>query len=149
SMLVHVIFVYTPASLGIWLFYIQHTFDDSYSENESEWSYVNAAVAGSSYYELPPVLQWLIGPIGSHHVHHPAPSVPNYNLEEAHVQTPPLKNVTTITMKTSLDSLRYRLYDPDNQLFITFGEFKRRKQKQNTKPNKLPLKPARTNIQSK
>ena len=146
---VHVISVYTAASLGIWLFYIQHTFEDSYFENESEWSYVKAAVDGSSYYELPPVLQWLSGNIGYHHVHHLAPRVPNYNLEEAHMQTPPLKNVTTITMKTSLDSLRYRLYDPDNQLFITFGEFKRRKQKQNTKPNKLPLKPARTNIQSK
>lgn len=146
---VHVISVYTAASLGIWLFYIQHTFEDSYFENESEWSYVKAAVDGSSYYELPPVLQWLSGNIGYHHVHHLAPRVPNYNLEEAHVQTPPLKNVTTITMKTSLDSLRYRLYDPYNQLFITFGEFKRRKQKQNTKPNKLPLKPARTNIQSK
>src|SRR5699024_5086863 len=100
-------------------------------------------------YELPPVLQWLSGNIGYHHVHHLAPRVPNYNLEEAHAQTPPLKNVTTITMKTSLDSLRYRLYDTDNQLFITLGKFNRRKQKQNTYPNKLSLKRDRTIIQSK
>src|SRR5699024_8747421 len=128
---VHVISVYTGASLGIWLFYIEHTFEDSYFENESEWSYVKEADKDSFYYELLRVFQLLCVNIGYHHVHHLAPRVPNYNLEEAHMQTPPLKNVTTITMKTSLDSLRYRLYDPDNQLFITFGEFKRRKQKQN------------------
>src|SRR5699024_7914120 len=98
---VHVISVFTAASLVIWLFYIQHTFEDSYFENKSEWSYVKAAVDGSSYYELPPVLQWLSGNIGYHHVHHLAPRVPSYNLEEAHMQTPPLKNVTPITMKTS------------------------------------------------
>lgn len=146
---VHVISVYTSAVLGIWLFYIQHTFEDSYFEEESEWSYVKAAVDGSSYYELPPILQWLSGNIGYHHVHHLAPRVPNYNLEEAHVQTPPLQSVTTITIKTSLDSLRYRLYDPDSQLFITFGELKRRKHQAKNKANKISLKPARTNIQSK
>src|SRR5699024_6126760 len=128
---VHVISVYTAASLGIWLFYIQHTFKDSYFENESEWSYVKAAVDGSSYYELPPVLQWLSANIVYYYVHYVAPSVPNYHLDEAHVQSPPLKHVTFITMNTSLDSLRYCLHDPYDQLFIMFGEFKRRKQNQN------------------
>src|SRR5699024_12456312 len=99
--------IYTASILYILLFYILHTFEDSYFENESEWSYVKAAVDGTSYYELPPVLQWPIGNIGYPHVHHLAPRVPNHNLEEAHVQTPPLKNVATITMKTSLDSVRY------------------------------------------
>src|SRR5699024_11847509 len=85
---VHGIFSYLAAALGIWLFYIQHTFEDAYFEEESEWNYVKAAVDGSSYYQLPKLLQWLSGNIGYHHVHHLAPRVPNYNLEEAHISTP-------------------------------------------------------------
>ena len=125
-LIVHVLSVYIAAALGIWLFYIQHTFEDSYFEEESEWNYVKAAVDGSSYYQLPLILQWLSGNIGYHHVHHLAPRVPNYNLEEAHEKTPPLQHATTITIRTSLDSLRYRLYDPERKQFITFGEYKRR-----------------------
>ncbi|MBO1002823.1 fatty acid desaturase [Pseudogracilibacillus auburnensis] len=114
--------LYVAAALGIWLFYIQHTFEDSYFEEESEWNYVKAAVEGSSYYELPRVLQWLTGNIGYHHVHHLAPRVPNYHLEEAHETTPPLQYATKITLITSLDSLRYRLYNPMTKSFVTFRE---------------------------
>lgn len=130
-LLVHGVSLYIAATLGIWLFYIQHTFEDSYFEEETDWNYVKAAVEGSSYYELPRVLQWITGNIGYHHVHHLAPRVPNYYLEEAHETTPPLHHATTITLKTSLDSLRYRLYDPENKVFITFNEFKRRERKNN------------------
>jgi|SRR5690625_428982 len=126
-LLVHGISLYVAGVLGIWLFYIQHTFEDSYFEEESEWNYVKAAVEGSSYYKLPKYLQWLSGNIGYHHVHHLAPRVPNYHLEKAHESTPPLQYATTITMKTSLDSLRYRLYDPNQKAFITFKEWKRRR----------------------
>lgn len=112
--------VFVAASLGIWLFYIQHTFEDSYFEEESEWDYVKAAIEGSSYYKLPKVLQWITGNIGYHHVHHLAPRVPNYSLEMAHNSTPPLHNTTTITIRTSLASLKYRLYDEANQQFIGF-----------------------------
>lgn len=124
-LIVQVVSVYVAASLGIWLFYIQHTFEDSYFEEESEWDYVKAAVDGSSYYKLPRLFQWLTGNIGYHHVHHLAPRVPNYNLEEAHESTPPLHQATTITFKTSLESLKYRVYDPKNKVFITFRETKR------------------------
>src|SRR5690625_3071893 len=124
-LLVHGISLYVAGVLGIWLFYIQHTFEDSYFEEESEWNYVKAAVEGSSYYKLPRLLQWLTGNIGFHHVHHLAPRVPNYNLEEAHESTPPLQYATTITLKTSLESLKYRLYDPEKKVFITFKEYKR------------------------
>ena len=124
-LLVHGVSLYVAAMLGIWLFYIQHTFEDSYFEEESEWNYVKAAVEGSSYYQLPKFLQWLTGNIGYHHVHHLAPRVPNYHLEEAHEKTPPLQYATTITLKTSLESLKYRLYDPGKKVFITFKEYKR------------------------
>ena len=116
--------MFVAGALGIWLFYIQHTFEDSYFEEESEWDYVKAAVEGSSYYKLPKVLQWATGNIGFHHVHHLSPRVPNYNLEVAHESVPPLHNATTITIKTSLASLKYKLYDPKKKGFVTFGEVK-------------------------
>ncbi|MFD2611251.1 fatty acid desaturase [Paenibacillus gansuensis] len=112
--------------LGIWLFYVQHTFEDSYFENEEDWSYVKAAVEGSSYYQLPKVLQWITGNIGYHHVHHLSPKVPNYHLEKAHNATPPLQKATTITLRTSLKSLQFHLYDEARQTFISFKQMKRR-----------------------
>src|SRR5699024_6275706 len=123
-LIVHGISLYIAALLGIWLFYIQHTFEDSYFEEEEKWNYVKAVVEGSSYYQLPKLLQWLTGNIGFHHVHHLAPRVPNYHLEDAHNNTPDLKYATTITLATSLDSLKYRLYDPENTQFITFKQWR-------------------------
>lgn len=114
--------MFVAAMLGIWLFYIQHTFEDSYFEEESDWNYVKAAVEGSSYYKLPRILQWVTGNIGFHHVHHLAPRVPNYHLEEAHESNLPLHHATTITIKTSLESLKYKLYDPVNKGFVTFKQ---------------------------
>lgn len=107
-------------SLGIWLFYVQHQFEDSYFENEEEWDFVKAAVDGSSYYKLPRFLQWITGNIGYHHVHHLIPRVPNYNLKKAHEATPELQHVTTINIRTSLQSLRFRLYDEKNKTFVSF-----------------------------
>lgn len=109
-------------SFGIWLFYVQHQYEDSYFENEDEWDYVTAAVEGSSYYKLPKILQWITGNIGYHHVHHLVPRVPNYNLQKAHDSTPPLKSVTTITLLKSLESLRFRLYDQKRKSFTGFKE---------------------------
>ncbi|GAA0340161.1 fatty acid desaturase [Oceanobacillus oncorhynchi subsp. oncorhynchi] len=117
---------YIAGFLGIWLFYVQHQFEDSYFENESEWDYVKAAVDGSSYYKLPKWLEWMTGSIGYHHVHHLAPKVPNYHLEQAHRETPPLHNATIITLKTSLKSIKFRLYDEEQKTFISFREMKHR-----------------------
>ncbi|OTY50208.1 fatty acid desaturase [Bacillus thuringiensis serovar pingluonsis] len=111
-------------SVGIWLFYVQHTFEDSYFEEDKDWEYVKAAVEGSSFYKLPKILQFLTGNIGFHHVHHLSPRVPNYKLEEAHNNTLPLKNVPTITLATSLRSLRFRLWDEKSNNFVTFKDVK-------------------------
>jgi acyl-lipid omega-6 desaturase (Delta-12 desaturase) len=138
--------MFVAGALGIWLFYIQHTFEDSYFEEESEWDYVKAAVDGSSYYKLPKVLQWATGNIGFHHVHHLSPRVPNYNLEVAHESVPPLHNATTITIKTSLESLKYKLYDPKKKGFVTFGEVKSMVQKAS---RSIDLKPKRTSYEGK
>jgi omega-6 fatty acid desaturase (delta-12 desaturase) len=111
-------------SAGIWLFYVQHTFEDSYYEANEEWDYVLAAVEGSSFYKLPKLLQWLTGNIGYHHVHHLSPRVPNYKLETAHNNTEPLQNVPTITLATSLSSLKFRLWDEQGKKFVGFKEAK-------------------------
>ncbi|WP_281884947.1 fatty acid desaturase [Paenibacillus sp. YYML68] len=112
------------ATLGVWLFYVQHQFEETYFEHEDEWSYVKAAVEGSSYYKLPKLLQWITGNIGFHHVHHLSPKVPNYNLEAAHEASEPLQKATTITIGTSLKSLRYRLWDEKAKEFVSFRDIK-------------------------
>ncbi|MBM7644185.1 omega-6 fatty acid desaturase (delta-12 desaturase) [Scopulibacillus daqui] len=116
--------LYVSGVLGIWLFYVQHQFEDSYFENEEEWDYVKAAIDGSSYYKLPKVLEWMTGSIGFHHVHHLNPKVPNYNLEKAHQSTPSLHQVTTITLASSFKSIRFRLFDEENKSFVSFKEIK-------------------------
>nr|WP_289038913.1 fatty acid desaturase [uncultured Allobacillus sp.] len=118
--------MFVAGSLGIWLFYVQHQFEDSYFEDEAEWDYVKAAIDGSSYYKLPRVLQWITGNIGYHHVHHLSPKVPNYNLEQVHESTPPLQQATTITVGSSLKSIRFRLYDEKSKTFVHFKEIKER-----------------------
>lgn len=128
-LLVHGLTLFIAGALGIWLFYIQHTYEDSYFEVDSEWDYVKAAVEGSSYYKLPKILQWVTGNIGFHHVHHLSPRVPNYKLEDAHESIKPLQQATTITLKTSLESIRYKLYDQDNYRFVTFKEAAERETK--------------------
>ncbi|WP_379153083.1 fatty acid desaturase [Paenibacillus sp. sgz5001063] len=125
-LLVQLPVVFVSGFLGIWLFYVQHQFEDSYFEHEEEWSYVSAAVEGSSYYKLPKLLQWITGNIGFHHVHHLSPKVPNYNLELAHNASTPLQHATTITIGTSLKALHFRLWDEENKGFVGFREIKAR-----------------------
>lgn len=123
-LLVQLPIVFVSGFLGIWLFYVQHQFEHTYFEHDEEWSYVNAAVEGSSYYKLPKLLQWITGNIGFHHVHHLSPKVPNYNLELAHNANPTLQKATTITLGTSLQALKYRLWDEERKAFVSFREMK-------------------------
>lgn len=125
-LLVQAPIVFIAGSLGIWLFYVQHQFEDSYFEDEEQWDYLKAAIDGSSYYKLPKVLQWITGNIGFHHVHHLSPKVPNYNLEKVHEASPPLQDATTITISSSLRALRFRLWDGENKTFVSFKEIKSR-----------------------
>lgn len=121
-------------SLGIWLFYVQHQFENSYFENQDEWDYVKAALEGSSYYQLPKLLQWLTGNIGFHHVHHLSPTIPNYHLENVHDNYLDSEEIPTITLTSSLRSLKFRLWDEVNKKFVHFNEVKKGKtQKKKTR----------------
>lgn len=122
--------LFISGSLGVWLFYVQHHFEETYFEKESEWDFVKAAIEGSSFYKLPKWLQWLTGNIGYHHVHHLSPRVPNYFLEEAHNNHKILNSVPTITIRSSLKAIQYRLWDERNKRFVSFHELKKRSVKQ-------------------
>lgn len=96
---------------GVWLFYVQHQFEDVYWERGEGWDYTAAALQGSSYYKLPKVLQWFSGNIGFHHIHHLSPRIPNYNLERCHRSDPMFEAVPPLTLLGSLRSLAFRLFD--------------------------------------
>ncbi|WP_442602339.1 fatty acid desaturase [Paenibacillus sp. KN14-4R] len=119
----------TSGIAGIWLFYVQHQFEESYYEHDPNWDYVKAAMQGSSFYSLPRFLHWMTGNIGFHHIHHLSPRVPNYYLSSAHASNPVLRDVPTITLRTSLRSLRHRVWDEESRDFIGFEDIKRSRKK--------------------
>jgi len=81
-------------AIGIWLFYVQHQFEETYWERDEEWNYVASALLGASFYKLPGLLQWFSGNIGYHHIHHLSPRIPNYNLDKAHNASPLIQKWT-------------------------------------------------------
>lgn len=111
--------------VGIWLFYVQHQFEESYFEYEQEWDYVKAAMQGSSFYNLPRVLHWITGNIGYHHIHHLSPKVPNYALHKAHIDNPILQKVKAVSLTSSLCALRYRVWSNQKKGFVSFKEMKK------------------------
>ena len=105
---------------GVWLFYIQHQFEDAYWERHDEWDYTAAALQGSSYYKLPRVLQWFSGNIGFHHIHHLSSRIPNYHLESCHNSHPIFQQVKPITIRVSLKSLAFRLWDEQHKKLVGY-----------------------------
>src|SRR6185369_10638302 len=113
------------ATLGIWLFYIQHQFEGVYWSRHAEWDPWRVVMEGASYYKLPQLLQWATGNIGFHHVHHMRPGIPNYRLQECYDTTPELQAVKPITIRSSLGSLRLNLYDEQQRKMISFSSLKK------------------------
>ena len=105
-------------SAGIWMFYVQHQFEDVYWERAEEWDYTAAALQGSSFYKLPRVLQWFTGNIGFHHIHHLSPRIPNYNLERCHNAHELFNKVKPITLVSSLKSMTFRFWDEKRKRLI-------------------------------
>ena len=110
---------------GIWLFYVQHQFEDAYWQQSGEWSFDEAALQGSSYLRLPRILQFFTGNIGFHHVHHLSARIPNYNLQAAH-DACDLGPVHTLTLADGLRAVRLKLWDPEQRRLVTFREAGRR-----------------------
>ncbi len=121
-------------SIGLWMFYVQHQYEDVYWERRDDWDYTLAALQGSSFYKLPRILQWFSGNIGFHHIHHLSPKIPNYNLERCHNSHQIFKNVKPITLMSSLRSLRLRLWDEQRNRLVGYRhlrELKRRERVHN------------------
>jgi acyl-lipid omega-6 desaturase (Delta-12 desaturase) len=115
------VFVVTGA-VGIWLFYVQHQFEDTYWQTKGEWRYDHAALEGSSYLKLPAVFRFFTGNIGFHHVHHLSVGIPNYNLPAAHEQTEGFKEVPVLTVREALRATRLKLWDENRGRLVTFAD---------------------------
>jgi omega-6 fatty acid desaturase (delta-12 desaturase) len=121
-LLVQIPITYVATTVGVWFFFVQHQYEDAYWAKDEDWSYVDAALKGSSYYKLPRVLQWFSGNIGFHHIHHLSPRIPNYKLEEAYNDNALFQDVNELTMRSSFGTLTLGLWDEDDQRLISFRE---------------------------
>ena len=130
--IIQLIIVMVAGGAGVWMFYVQHQFEDVYWERGENWSFTAAALQGSSFYKLPRILQWFSGNIGFHHIHHLSPRIPNYNLEKCHKADPLFQQVKPITFFSSLKSITFRLWDEKSKKLVGFRHF-RKHQKMNDK----------------
>ena len=114
--------VLLASSMGVWLFYVQHQFDRVVWFRGDDWSLQEAALQGSSHYDLPAILRWFTANIGVHHVHHLSSRIPFYRLRQVLRDHPELQNVGRLTLWRSLLTMRLALWDEASQKLISFGE---------------------------
>ena len=122
-LLVHLPIVVLAAAAGVWLFYVQHQFEETHWSETKDWNVHNAALHGSSHYDLPLVLRWFTANIGVHHVHHLASRIPFYRLPEVLRDHPELKDVGRLTLWQSLQCVRLALWDEQAKRLISFRDF--------------------------
>ena len=135
-LLLQLLILSVSGAAGIWLFYVQHQFEEAYWERGGDWDYVAAALKGSSYYKLPRVLQWFSGNIGFHHIHHLSTRIPNYNLQRCHEAEPLFQAVRPTTLWASLRSATLRLWDEETQRLVGYAAIR-------------PLRPASVPVPSR
>jgi acyl-lipid omega-6 desaturase (Delta-12 desaturase) len=120
--LVHLPIMLIGASLGVWLFYVQHQFEDTFWAHDRVWNMHEAALHGSSHYDLPLVLRWFTANIGMHHIHHLCSRIPFYRLPRALRHHPDLANIGRLTLGQSLSCVRLVLWDEASRRLISFRE---------------------------
>ena len=124
------VIVYLPvmtmaASIGVWMFYVQHQFDPAYWRHESDWDYHAAAIEGSSYYHLPWLLRWLTANIGFHHIHHLDSRVPNYRLPSIYRDHAEMRRTHRLSLWSSLRCSLFKLWDEEQRRLVSFREASR------------------------
>jgi omega-6 fatty acid desaturase (delta-12 desaturase) len=121
-LLIHLPIVLIAGSAGVWLFYVQHQFEDTHWSKPPEWTFQHAALHGASHYDLPRPLRWMTGNIGLHHIHHLSSRVPFYRLPEVMRDHPELGEMGRITLKDSLKCVKLILWDEASKRLVTLRE---------------------------
>ena len=117
---VHLPLMLVAGTAGVWLFYVQHQFERAYWVRQERWSAESAAMAGSSFYDLPRIVHWFTGNIGYHHIHHLSSRVPNYRLRECFESNRRLQTAPRLTLSSSLRCARLKLWDEDSEKMVGF-----------------------------
>ena len=117
---VHLPVMLLAASIGVWLFYVQHQYEETFWAKDEAWSIRQAALLGSSHYDLPPILRWMTANIGLHHVHHLSSRIPFYRLPQVLLEHPQLQKEKKLTLLQSFRCVRLTLWDETRQRLISF-----------------------------
>ncbi|MEX0851782.1 MAG: fatty acid desaturase [Bauldia sp.] len=125
-LVVHLPITLIGASIGVWLFYLQHQFEDTVWAEDADWSLPEAALHGSSHYDLPKVLRWFTANIGVHHIHHLSSRIPYYRLPQVLRDHPQLSEIGRLSLVESLRCVRLVLWDELQHRLISFREMRTR-----------------------
>ena len=117
--------IYIATVAGVWLFYVQHQYEDVIWTRQEEWDYKTMALEGSSFLKFPRLLQWFSGNIGYHHIHHLSPKIPNYNLERCHKENPMFSEIKPVTFIPSIRTMSLRLWNEKTGRLISFRQFRK------------------------
>lgn len=112
------------ASIGVWIFFVQHQFEETIWDQSADWDRHEAALYGSSHYDLPPLIRWFSGNIGAHHVHHLNSKIPFFRLNDVLKDHPSLIEINRITFKQSLSLAKLSLWDVKSRKLVSFGDLK-------------------------
>jgi omega-6 fatty acid desaturase (delta-12 desaturase) len=121
-LVIQLVIIYLAAIAGLWLFYLQHQYEEVTWVRTTDWNYRKLALEGSSFIKFPKLLQWFSGNIGFHHIHHINSRIPNYKLEKCYKENSVFKEVEPVTFIKSLKTLKLRLWDEKLQKLIGFNE---------------------------
>ncbi len=121
-LMIHLPITLLGASMGVWLFYVQHQFEDTLWARDGDWNLHEAALRGSSHYALPGILRWFTANIGVHHVHHLCSRIPYYRLPRVLRDHPEIGKVGRLTLWPSIKCVRLVLWDEGRQRLISFRE---------------------------
>jgi omega-6 fatty acid desaturase (delta-12 desaturase) len=123
-LLVHLPVLLFTGTVGVWIFYVQHQFEDTYWQEHADWSYFESGLQGCSHLMLSKPLQWITASIGIHHVHHLSAHIPNYRLQQCMDENVELQHVTKITIWDGIKALRLSLWHEDSRRLVSFREAK-------------------------
>lgn len=114
------------ATFGVWLFYVQHQFEDTHWDHQEEWDMHEAALEGSSHYDLPLVLHWFSANIGIHHIHHLYSRIPFYRLPQIVKDYPVLSENQRLSIYESFACVKLHLWDENDRKLISYKQFHRK-----------------------